>query len=358
MDIATNATALRNGISGIKRHRFNGMEGSFFASVIEENLLNDTFRKAIPIKDNFTKLEKMLLLAMFPLTEKNRITDRTALILSTTKGNISGLASGRNPHELRLPALAEKLADFYGFPNIPIVISNACVSGILAVSVAKRLVESGMYDDVCVVAGDEVSPFIASGFQAFQALSHEPCRPFDTDRSGVSLGEAAAATWVSAERNQNSFRICGEASINDANHISGPSRTGEGLFKSIKNALTEAGISPAEIGFISAHGTATRYNDDMESIAFARSSFSNTLVHSLKGCYGHTLGASGLLELVIAMENASRNSLVPSLGFQTAGTTEPMNIIQQNTEKDVRYFLKTASGFGGCNTAVVFEKLD
>lgn len=223
------------------------------------------------------------------------------------------------------------------------------------------MIQVGVYDDAFVLAGDEVTEFVLSGFSSFQAMSELPCKPYDSERNGVTLGEATAAVYLTSDKDKitsNDIKICGDGAINDANHISGPSRTGEGLFRSIESALTEANIKAEEIDYISAHGTATLYNDEMEAIAFNRLHLQNVPVNSLKGFYGHTLGASGLLETVIAIESAKRNQLIVSKGFQNDGTTQSIAVIKDNKTAEINCFLKTASGFGGCNTAVIFEKIN
>jgi 3-oxoacyl-[acyl-carrier-protein] synthase-1 len=294
-----------------------------------------------------------------PIIKKAKVVlnERTAFILSTTKGNITALEN-QNIEPAYLDQLAKNVADFFEFKTEPIVVSNACVSGILAVSVAKRLILAEMYDNIFIVAGDEVSKFILSGFNSFQAMSDLPCKPYSINRTGVTLGEAAASVLVSSNKDNAKIKILGDGSINDANHISGPSRTGEGLYRSILSALAEAKINSDQIDYISAHGTATPFNDEMEAIALNRLGLENVPLNSLKGFYGHTLGASGLLETVIGIQSAQENKLFVSLGFDTIGVSQPINVIEKNEDKNIRYFLKTASGFGGCNTAVVFEKVN
>ncbi|MGH2664190.1 beta-ketoacyl synthase N-terminal-like domain-containing protein [Flavobacterium sp.] len=359
-DVNSNWEALQKDISGIKKQEKIGKLESFYASVIVTEKLNASF-DAITTKKRFTKLEKMLILALQPLVEKNKITNRTAFLFSTTKGNISLLENTENGIEtVHLSALAKKISSYFGFTNEPIVVSNACVSGVLAVAIAKRMIQSGMYDNAFVAAGDEVSEFVLSGFNSFQAMSSEPCKPYDKDRTGVTLGEAAAAVYITSDENEviaGSMKISGDGAVNDANHISGPSRTGEGLFRSIESAFAEAKIEKANINYISAHGTATLFNDEMEAIAFNRLNLQHVPVNSLKGYYGHTLGASGLLETVIAIESAKRNQFVVSKGYSESGVTQQINIITENNFLDINCFLKTASGFGGCNTAVLFEKV-
>jgi 3-oxoacyl-[acyl-carrier-protein] synthase-1 len=357
-DVATNIKNIIGGDSGIQLHQNTElMKMPFYASIINDEAINSAFAK-IPTADNYTRLEKMMILALQPIVKKSELDERTGFILSTTKGNITALEnpSSDNFQQAHLSQLAINVADFFGFTTEPIVVSNACVSGILAISVAKRLIQSEMFDNIYVVAGDEVSEFVLSGFNSFQAMSDSPCRPYSKNRNGVTLGEATAAVLVSSNKENAKVKVIGDGSINDANHISGPSRTGEGLFRSIESALAEAKINANQIDYISAHGTATSFNDEMEAIAFNRLGLENVPVNSLKGFYGHTLGASGLLETVIGIESVLESKLFVSLGFDEMGVSQPINIIEKNEDKNMNYFLKTASGFGGCNTAVLFEK--
>ncbi len=360
-DVPSNIDAIVHGQSGIQLHEnLSLMPIPFYASIINDDELNTAFAK-VSSKTNYSRLEKMMLLALEPIIKNSKIDldSKTAFILSTTKGNVTALKndSPENFQNAYLHTLAQTIADYFEFKTQPIVVSNACVSGILAVSIAKRLIQSELYDNVFIVAGDEVSEFVLSGFNAFQAMSSLPCKPYSLNRTGVSLGEAAAAVLISANPATAKIKVAGDSSINDANHISGPSRTGEGLYRSIQNALNEAQIIPKNIDYISAHGTATSFNDEMEAIAFNRLEMGVVPLNSLKGFYGHTLGASGLLETVIAIESVLQNKLFVSLGFDELGVSQSINVIQKNEDKNIETFLKTASGFGGCNTAVVFEKI-
>ncbi|KAF2328355.1 beta-ketoacyl-[acyl-carrier-protein] synthase family protein [Flavobacterium nitrogenifigens] len=360
-DVESNISAILRGDSGIQLHSdVSLMPNPFYASIISNEKINNAFAK-ISTETKYSRLEKMMILALEPIIKNSNVelNSKTAFILSTTKGNVTALKdnSEESFNSAHLDVLAQNVADFFKFQTQPIVVSNACVSGILAVSVAKRMIQSELYDNIFVVAGDEVSEFVLSGFNAFQAMSELPCKPYSKNRTGISLGEATAAILISAKAKNAKIKVIGDSSINDANHISGPSRTGEGLFRSIQNALKEAQIEANQLDYISAHGTATPYNDEMEAIALTRLDLQNVPVNSLKGFYGHTLGASGLLETVIAIESANQNKLFESKGFDEIGVSEVVNVIEKNEEKNIEYFLKTASGFGGCNTAVVFEKV-
>ena len=333
LDLPTTAHLVLREQSGIARYPIYGQLTNVCLSKIGDGALESKYQQLVGL-EGFSRLEKMLLLAVAPILRYIKITPRTALILSTTKGNISALAKG-NPTPL-LSATAQKIANAIGISTTPIVVSNACVSGAMVLSVADSLLKTDSYDSAVVLAGDEISEFVLSGFQSFQAMSAKPCKPYDATRDGITLGSS---------------------SINDANHISGPSRTGEGLYLSVQNALDEAKIDPKQIDLINAHGTGTLYNDEMESIAFMRANLLSAPLNSYKGYFGHTLGTSGLLETLLTIELAHYKTLLKSLNFETLGVSHPINVLRETQHKKVNYILKTASGFGGSNTALVIKQL-
>lgn len=351
-----NWKAIQEQQTGIKKIDQLGGITDFYGGQITDVWIEEQWKNNSNKIGVFTRFEQILISTLAPLVQKGQITDKTALVLSTTKGNIVALTS-KNIEEADINQSIRRVSDYFGFTTLPIVICNACVSGIMAVSVAKRLIQMKQFDDAYVIAGDELTTFVVSGFNSFQALSEEPCQPFDVKRKGVTLGEAAAAVYLnSTEIEGKSFEIIGEASIADANHISGPSRTGEGLFLSIQQALNEAHLSVDKIDCICAHGTATAYNDEMESIAFDRLRLAKKPIHSQKGYFGHTLGAAGLLELVMLMESMRNNELIVSKGFETLGVSRRLNITQKRLTQTLQIGLKTASGFGGSNTALILSK--
>ncbi|MCQ9634680.1 beta-ketoacyl synthase [Chryseobacterium sp. WG14] len=358
-NVNSNWSSLLEGKSGVALHKITENQEAVYASMIDSEKLNEEFSKNFE-NQSFTRLEKMILLSLKPLIENHPVTANTALILSTTKGNVSLLKNQTVlPEGAYLAVLAQKIADFFGFKTKPIVVSNACVSGVMAIAVAKNMIQAGYYKDAFVIAGDEITEFVISGFNSFQALGTEPCKPYDKNRNGINIGEAGAAVYITFSPSENEkfrFKVLGDSAVNDANHISGPSRTGDGLYASIRNAMTEAKVSSEQIDFISAHGTATLYNDEMEAIAFNRMELQNAPLNSMKGFYGHCLGASGLLESIISMESARHNTLLPSKNFEEMGVSQLLNIIRENKTATIQYILKTASGFGGCNAAVVLEK--
>lgn len=360
-DSASNFENLKAQKSGIEKHQRENGE-SFYSSIVDKKEVDTTFSKIGEVND-YTMLEKMMLLSVQDVlsASKIKITKKTGLIVATTKGNIDTLSPKSkfysDKKRVYLSELGKQIQEFFNFKNEAIVLSNACVSGVLAIAIADRLIKSNLYDAIIIVSGDLVSEFILSGFTSFQAISDAPCKPFSNNRTGITIGEAVASALVTSTKNENAIQILGTASCNDANHISGPSRTGEGLYLCVKSALKEANISETEIDYISAHGTATNYNDEMESVAFGRLNMLGIPLNSLKGYYGHTLGASGLLEVIIGMESLRQNTLIASEGFDELGVSEPINIIKKTTEKELNIFLKTASGFGGCNSAVILKKV-
>ena len=287
---------------------------------------------------------------------------RTGIILSTTKGNIDLLSNNSktsiDPERVMLWKLGDEIQSFFNNPNKVVVISNACISGVLAINTAATYINAGMFDNVVVTGGDLVTRFVISGFMSFLALSPTACKPFDANRDGLSLGEAAGTIILSKDRDskQNSLIFKGGASANDANHISGPSRDGDGSFIAIKKAMIQADIKSEQIDHISAHGTATPYNDEMESISIDRHNLINAPVNSIKSYLGHTLGAAGIVETVILLEEMRQNTLLKSAGFEELGVSRPINVINQIINKEVRNSLKLASGFGGCNAAVIISK--
>ena len=309
-------------------------------------------------RTGLTRLESMLLETIERSLSQVADLDsaRTQVFICTTKGNIDLIRKDDGRVELtRLSAVLKEELNLIGTPQI---ISHACISGIVGVITAARWIEAGHADHCIVVGGDLASHFTLSGFLSLHAVSEDRCRPYDETRDGINLGEAAACLVVSKNKavfKDDCWSYDGGAITNDANHISGPSRTGEGLHRSIERVFQ--GKDKA-FDFISAHGTGTVFNDEMESIAFERSGISDKPVHSLKWYLGHTLGAAGLIETIIGLECLKKNQLVASGGFEKLGTTKPMNVVDATRDQELNSFLKTASGFGGCNASMLISNAE
>lgn len=307
----------------------------------------------------YTPAERLALLTLGEVIARSGVSpadERTLIILSTTKGNI-GLLNG-DPAKCDLNDTAEVVGRHFGAANRPLVISNACISGLSAIVVASRLIRSGEYDHVFVAGFDLLCDFIVSGFNAFKSVSPALCRPYDAARDGLTLGEAGGAVLLTTDRELSAtgVTVAGGGISNDANHISAPSRTGDGLAFAIRAALREASLGAAEIGMVNPHGTATLYNDEMESRALHLAGLCGTPCNSLKPYFGHTLGASGVIESIVTVHGLAEGTVFGVKGYAECGVPYPLNISAEHRTTRTDAALKTASGFGGCNAAAVFRR--
>ena len=371
---ADNYNAVKAGISALRLHESdNPAVAPYFASLLPDEMLTLIGGEAfLPHKkNNYSKFERMCIQSVASALDPagagseapvelrtspwassiDPSSPRTLFIVSTTKGN--GITT---QFSSTLGGSARVIAEYFGNTQTPVVVSNACISGLCAQIYAMRLIEKGDYDTVIVVGADVQSPFIISGFQSLKALSDEACRPFDADRKGLNLGEAAATIIYHGSPlrpAKGQWTIHNGTIRNDANHISGPSRTGEGSYLALRSVLKDVDIN--DIAFVNAHGTATLYNDEMESIAISRAGLHDIPVGSLKGYYGHTMGAAGILETLISMKAVEDGTVLATRGFRNLGVTHPIRVQSENGVTDRKTFIKLISGFGGCNAAAAFS---
>lgn len=329
----------RSGIHAYEPGTCNIPEG-FYASLLFEDFETLALKSA----------QKAIANARLELKGK-----RTAFILSSTKGNIE--------ENISLADSAQRIASQLGIDSQPIVVCNACISGLSALILGNRLIDSDLYDTAIVCGCDTPRQFILSGFQSLKALSPEPCRPFDMERMGLNLGEAAATLILSKNPIQgNSWRMGDGFIRNDAFHISTPSKTADGLYLSLQRTLesftkeissTCKQIDLKEhLAFINAHGTATLFNDQMESVAIGRAGLSDLPANAYKSFWGHTMGAAGILETIISMKAIDDDTILGTRGFAELGVSGKMNICAENRPTDKKGFIKMLSGFGGCNATI------
>ena len=311
--------------------------------------------------------------------------ERTGLVIASAKGNVSML-EGRcgipQPQQVtdlqselttqgsKLPQCSEnqsgassrkascpqylqenrlnRVGEFFGIDESDVYyISNACISGVSALIFARRMILSGRYDNMIVVGVDVQNRFIISGFASFKSLSPELCRPYDALRCGLNLGEACGAVMLTKTGTSELVAIDGGSASDDANHISGPSRTGDGLYFAMRDAMSESGVGPADVDMLQMHGTATAYND---------AGLSEVPAQSLKPYFGHTMGASGIIETILAAEELKRGIFLGVKGFGELGVPVPLNVSAENRLiTNPHHCLKTASGFGGTNAAVLLS---
>ncbi len=271
------------------------------------------------------------------------------------------LGEGRGEGDGELGSLLNKVVALTGVADSGLVISAACTSSTSAIARAAAMICSGHTDCVLVVACDAVTEFICSGFSSLMAMDKLPARPFDKRRSGLSIGEAAAYALIMSEARaeREGWEITGEIAgwglSSDANHMTGPSREAEGQKLAIKKALRMAGADRDDIGFIAAHGTGTVYNDAMEMKAFHAVFGSEPRpVYSIKGAIGHTMGAAGLVETIVALRCLQEGIALPTVNLAdvddlACGWAAPC----QKTINNGKMALLTNSGFGGVNAALV-----
>lgn len=363
-----NYAAVKEGVSGLKYYEtaFDLPEG-LMASRINDEVLEDAFFSIkTKSKVSYTRFEKAAIVSAYRALEKTNINpagNNVLFILSTTKGNVELLDRNKSKqYELERVYLwrsAQLISSFFGNPTEAVVVSNACISGAAAQITAMRLLQHSAYDFAVVIGADMLSKFVISGFQSFKSLSTEICKPFDKNRCGLNLGEAAATLIYGKNKNENlipekSVMLLAGAIANDANHISGPSRTGAGLQIAIEKTLQHTNIQ--DIAFINAHGTATPYNDDMESMAITATGLQAIAVNSLKGFFGHTLGAAGVVETIISGNALLDTTILRCKGLEIQETVCPLNVLMKNESSNKTHFLKLLSGFGGCNAALLLRK--
>lgn len=357
MSSQENWRAVMQGRSALRRlENYKGIPLPFVTSVFTPEQVE---KLAV---EGFTRFES---LAIRSITEALTHTDldvhgeRTIFILSTTKADVEelGFAAERDGDYHRPALSAQRIAEHVGIGGGAIVCCNACISGVSAQILADRLISCGHYDNAVVCGADLVSSFTASGFLSFKSLSNEACRPFDADRQGLNLGEAAATivfTRADSLRDGDWLFERGEMD-NDAFHLSTPAPSGEGARKVLEAVMK--GRDASELAFVSAHGTATMFNDQMESVAIEKAGLSSVPLTALKGWFGHTLGASGVLEVILGMMAVSESVVLPLRGFREIGVSGKVNLSQELRATDKNSFLKMISGFGGCNAAALYRRV-
>lgn len=364
---AGNFASVKEGKSALKLYEgLWDIPEPFMASLVPEDLIDDIAGEEPVLREepHLTRFERLSILSAAKAIEQAGVditSGNVIFVISTTKGNVELLGKsmcGIPEERVLLGRAARAISGYFKNPNNPVVVSNACTSGACAQLVAKRLLLSGRYDYAVVVGCDVQSKFIVSGFQAFKALSTEDCRPFDKDRAGLNLGEAAAAIVFKrvsvADVKTADWILCDGAIRNDANHISGPSRTGEGSYRCLRYIMRNGNTD--ELAFINAHGTATSYNDEMESIAIERSGLTAVPVNGYKGYYGHTMGAAGVIETILSQMSIDNGLILPTRGFSTSGVSGNITINDRLLPTDKTSFIKLLSGFGGCNVALLYKK--
>ena len=326
MTSAQNFQAVKAGRTALASHEgLWDIPEPFTAAILPKELNDQIARKGL------TRFESMVIASASEALAKTEFeisSPRVVFILSTTKANVELLGTPMATSAMMHPGeSAKRIAKHLGIETEPIVVCNACVSGLSALILAERLLTQKFYDYAIVTGADVLSRFVISGFQSFKSMDANPCRPYDIERLGMNLGEAAATMILAGEPTgqQDGWTLLQGTIRNDAHHISTPSNKGEGAYRAMVPLLQQ--VNKDELALVNAHGTATMFMDQMEAVALDRAGLSDIPVNSYKGYFGHT--------------------------FQELGVSVPIQVSAEAKPTDKRTFLKLISGFGGSNAALL-----
>lgn len=302
--------------------------------------------------------------------------DRVAVVVGTSTSSIGATeeayarlsegspdASGRFPPDLDRPIVhtPHSLGDFVrhatGLRGPCLTVATACSSSAKVFAQAARLIQAGLADAALVGGVDTLCGSVLFGFNSLQLVSPEPCRPFDANRIGLSLGEAGGfAVLERLDTQLQGLQLRGYGESSDAHHMSAPHPEGLGAQLAMRDALARAGIGAGEVGYLNLHGTATPANDSVEARAVAGMFPDHLHASSTKGWTGHTLGAAGIVESVIALL-ALESGLLP--GTLNSATPDPAcgpQIRFDNAQRGIDFAMNNSFGFGGNNASLVFGR--
>jgi len=292
---------------------------------------------------------------------------RVALVVGTSTASIGAteeayraLDDGRFPAALDHAALHTPhslglfLETVLGTRGPCLTIATACSSSAKVFASAERLIRLGLADAAVVAGVDTLCGSVLFGFNALELVAPEPCRPFDVDRRGISIGEAAGFALLERDRDDAPLRLLGHGESSDAHHMSTPHPQGLGARRAIADALARAGLAPGDIDYVNLHGTATRKNDEVEAAVLADLFPPATRASSTKGWTGHTLGAAGILESVVCLLALEHGFVPGTLGTTTPEPVAAARLALGNEARAPRTALSNSFGFGGNNACLVF----
>ena len=376
--VAENQAALKRGICGID---FSANFQSKYAGTLpfgEVKIQNEELRNILHVNQPGVTRTSLLAYHAFAeaindagLTDPEISSDETALIGATTVGGMcltdefygDAKKTDNGSQYLRSYDYASVnifLQSQYSMKGIINTINTACSSSANAIMYGSRLLKSGLAKRVIVGGADSLAKFTINGFNALHILSPEPCTPFDENRKGLNLGEGAAFLVLEKEEDINNKKVYAEVSgycnTNDAFHPSSLSDQADGPFLAMQGALQSAGIYARDIDFISAHGTGTENNDEVESKAFLRLFDKVPPFASSKSNTGHTLAAAGALEAIYAALNLSEQEIYPGLNFKDPIPQTGLVPVQLYKKSTIKHVMSNSFGFGGNCTSLIFSQ--
>lgn len=295
---------------------------------------------------------------------------RVAVLLGTSTASIGlteegyrRLEDGRMPADLRRPmlhtphSLAGFVASTFALEGPCLTVATACSSSAKVFANAERMIRLGLIDAAVVGGTDTLCDSVLFGFNSLELVSATPCQPFDAERAGISIGEAAGfALLERAVEDEHLPLLIGYGEASDAHHMSTPHPEGLGAELALDDALTRAGLVAADVDYINLHGTASQKNDEVEAALVARRFPATTRASSTKGFTGHTLGAAGILEAALTLL-AMRDGVVPAnLGASTPDPLCGPQMAWEQETRDIRIALSNSFGFGGNNACLAFAR--
>ncbi|MCB1559743.1 MAG: beta-ketoacyl-[acyl-carrier-protein] synthase family protein [Xanthomonadales bacterium] len=290
---------------------------------------------------------------------------QVAIIVGTSTSSIGAseaayqrLDGGQFPADLRRPIVhtPHSLGDFLqqatGLRGPCVTVATACSSSAKVFAQAARMIHAGLVDAALVGGVDTLCGSVLYGFNSLGLVSSRPCRPFDAARDGLSLGEAGG--FAILEREGDGPRLLGYGESSDAHHMSSPHPDGLGARLSMQAALDRAGLDANAIDYINLHGTATPKNDEIEAGAVATLFPASARASSTKGWTGHTLGAAGIVESVIALDAIDSGLMPATLHCDDPDPVCGPQILRETVQANVRHAMNNSFGFGGNNCSLLF----
>jgi 3-oxoacyl-[acyl-carrier-protein] synthase I len=295
--------------------------------------------------------------------------DRIALVVGTSTSSIGASEEayrrlepdGRYPEDLRRPIVhaPHSLGDFVqhalGLEGLAVTVATACSSSAKVFCQAERLIRSGLADAAVVGGVDTLCGSVLFGFNSLELTSAEPCRPFDRERRGISLGEAGGFALLESDDGPGSWLV-GYGESSDAHHMSSPHPDGLGVRLAIDAALARAGVEADAVDYINLHGTATRRNDEVEAAVVRELFPATTRASSTKGWTGHALGAAGILEAAITLIALETNLLPGTLNTRELDAACGGQLMIDNERASTAVALSHSFGFGGSNCVLAFAR--
>jgi len=366
--------AMFSGLSGLRNTQYSGMNFNTFLGRVdkvenvelEEVLIkfdcrNNKLAKLALDTDNFRE-EVDKAIAKYG---KNRI----GIFLGTSTSGISETENayiGRNKKTGKLlnmnmlytdntSSVQRYVCRSLGLTGVSMVISTACSSSAKVFASAYRHIEAGFCDSAIVGGVDSLCLTTLYGFNSLQLISADICRPWDKERKGINIGEAAGFVLLEKTDNHHGIQLTGYGESSDAYHISSPHPEGKGGKMAMECALSVAGIRATDIDYVNLHGTATPSNDYSESRGLQSVFGSEVMCSSTKGMTGHTLGAAGINEAIICTL-ALENSIIPAnINLHTIDDQLPVRVVTKSIKKTLSHAMSNSFGFGGSNCSLIFS---